>query len=198
MMWQCKKIALVGDDSDIAILVLRYTTDLPPDNLFKMAAVTTRLPAIGEQVSMIGFTASQTEFSRQPMSAAIWGHVRASVGTITARYPHGRDRVMMPGPAFEVASSASGGMSGGPVFDHHGFLVGIVATSLGAEDHVGPSYVSLLWPALTSPIDGEWPNGVHASHRPLCEFGPLCCIDRVDALRRVSETVSEYTPWEGA
>jgi hypothetical protein len=198
MIWQCNQFTLVGDESDIAILVLSYSSDLPPGNVFRMAVITTRLPKIGDQVAMVGFTASDTEFLRQPMAAQVGGDVRVSIGTVSARYPHGRDRVMMPGPVLEIASSASGGMSGGPVFDHHGLLVGIVASSFSADDHIGPSYVSLLWPALITAIDAKWPNGLHTSGRPLCEFGPLCVIDRIDALQRVSDTAFEYIPWEDA
>jgi hypothetical protein len=60
------------------------------------------------------------------------------------------------------------------------------------------AYVSLLWPALMTPIDAEWPNGVHVSGRSLHEFGRLCCIDRREALRRTSPTSWEYTTWESA
>jgi hypothetical protein len=199
MMWHCRKITLVNN-SDLAILILSYGSELPPENIFRMAAITTRLPMIGEQVSMVGFTAADDEFPYDPAGASVLGHVRVSVGTITNRYPYpcGRDQVMVPWPAIEIASSASGGMSGGPVFDQHGLLVGVVCTSFGAEDHIGPSYVSLLWPALTTPIDAEWPNGAHVTGRSLCEFGPLCCIDRRDALRRTSDTSFEYTIWEVA
>jgi hypothetical protein len=193
MMWECKKITLVDNNSDIAILVLRYSSNLPPGNLFKMAAITTRLPKIGERVGMLGFTAGDHE---TPVGEDIAGNVHVSVGTITNQHPRGRDRSLLPGPALEVATSSSGGMSGGPVFDQYGLLVGIISTSLVANDHAGPSYVSLLWQALTMPIDAEWPNVIHTPGRPLCEFGRLCSIDRTDVLRRVSDTVFEYTPWD--
>jgi hypothetical protein len=197
MIWHCRKITILPD-ADLAILILRYASALPPESIFRMAAITTRLPKVGEQVSMVGFTAMGGEFPFDPVGYTVVGHVRVSVGTIGARYPTGRDKIMVPWPALEIASSASGGMSGGPVFDKHGLLLGIVSTSFGAEDHIGPSYVSLLWPALMTPIDAEWPNGVHVSGRSLHEFGRLCCIDRREALRRTSPTSWEYTAWESA
>lgn len=195
MMWQCKKITFVDNNSDISILVLSYISDLPPGNLFRMAAITTRIPKLGERVSMLGFTARDDEIW---VKDGIVGNVHVSTGTITALYPRGRDSVMLAGPTLEIATSASGGMSGGPVFDEYGLLVGILSTSFGANDHVGPSYVSLLWHALTIPIDAEWPNGVHTPGKPLCEFGRLCSIDRTDVLRRVSDTEFQYTLWNGA
>lgn len=195
MIWRCHDITFVGNDSDIAIITLSYSSDMPSENLFKMAAVTTRLPEIGELVTMVGFTASDLDFPRREMSFTGYGHVRASVGTITARYPNGRDRVLMPGPALEIGSSASGGMSGGPVFDRHGLLIGLVGTSLTSEDGAGPSFVSLLWPALITPISAKWPNGVHVANRPLCDFGKLCYVDRLDAIERISQTEFTYAPW---
>jgi hypothetical protein len=201
MMWHCRKITFV-ENSDLAILILNYCAEMPIENIFKTAAITTWTPKIGEQVSMIGFTAAHQQFPFQPDGASplghasIVGHVRVSVGEVTHQHLRGRDRVMMPGPTIEVASSASGGMSGGPVFDQNGFLVGIVSTSFGTVDHVGPSYVSLLWHALTTPIDAEWPNGIHRRGCSLLELDPLCSIDRRDALRRTSDTSFEYSYWE--
>ena len=159
-----------------------------------MAAITTRILKIGERVSMLGFTARDSEI---PVNEGIVGNIHVSTGTITAQYPRGRDTVMLPGPTLEIATSASGGMSGGPVFDEYGLLVGVLSTSYGANDHIGPAYVSLLWQALTIPIDAEWPNGVHTPSKPLCEFGPLCSIDRTDVLRRVGETEFQYILWDG-
>jgi hypothetical protein len=87
---------------------------------------------------------------------------------------------------------------GGPVFDQYGLLVGIICTSLNAEDPIGPSYISLLWPALTLPIDAEWPYGIHTPGKSLWEFGLLCPIDRKEVFRRVDDALFEYTPWEDA
>jgi hypothetical protein len=124
----------------------------------------------------------------------ISGHVRVSVGTVTKSYPFGRDQYLLPGPSIEVQGSATGGMSGGPVFDQYGLLFGIVSSSFAEGDHVGPSYVSMLWPALTTAIDAEWPPGAHSPGKSLIEFGLLCAIDRREALRRVGEA-SEYAIW---
>jgi hypothetical protein len=197
MMWDCRKIVIVPD-ADLAILILRYASALPPENMFRMAAITTRLPKVGEQVCMVGFTATGGEFPFDRVGYTVVGDVRVSVGRIGARYPTGRDKIMVPSPALEVGSWTSGAMSGGPVFDQHGLLVGIVSACLATEDREGPSHVSLLYPALMTPIDAEWPNGVHVSGRSLHEFGG-CCIDRREALRSTSPTSWGYnTTWEGA
>jgi len=196
MLWKCKSFTYASDKSDIVIISLSYCSPLPPDNTFKMATISTRLPSVGEPLTMVGFTASELEFDRQDMKIPVSGDVRISVGTVTASYPHGRDSVLMPGPTLEVASSASGGMSGGPVFDRDGFLVGLISTSFGAGDHVGPAYTSLLWPALIVPIGEIWPSGLNFEGRTLLQFGKLCAIDRRDAIQQVSDTQFRYTPWE--
>ncbi len=195
MLWHCSKLTMVGEDSDMAVLILQYCSAMPPGNVFRIAVITTRLPEVGEPVTMAGFTASDPVFPRKPTSVSVSGHVRASVGAIAAWYPSGRDRVMMPGPALQIASSASGGMSGGPVFDQHGHLLGLVSTSLGADDHVGPAFVSLIWPALITPIEPIWPNGLHTAGRPLFEFGVLCCIDKADAIQRIGQNEFSYEFW---
>jgi hypothetical protein len=194
MVWNLRKITF-PPETDLAILILSYATRLPPHNTFTIAAITTRLPKVGEQVSMVGFTAVEKEVPFDPVGYTVCGDVRVSVGTISKRHPTGRDKFLIPWPALEIASYASGGMSGGPVFDQRGHLLGIVSKSYVTDDQMGPSYISLLWPALTVPIDAEWPNGVHVPGRTLHEFGRLCCIERPEALSRTSLTSWQYT-WE--
>jgi hypothetical protein len=194
MVWNCRKITM-PPGTDLAILILSYATTLPPNNTFTMAAITARLPKVGEQVSMVGFTAVENEVPFDPVGYSVRGNVRVSVGTISERHPTGRDKFLVPWPALKIASYASGGMSGGPVFDQHGHLLGILSTSYETEDQLGPSYISLLWPALVAPIDAEWPNGVHVPGRSLHEFGRLCCIDSREALCRTGPTTWKYT-WE--
>jgi hypothetical protein len=113
MMWHCRKITFV-DNSDLAVLVLSYASQLPQENIFSIAAITSRLPKIGEEVTMVGFVAAEDEFLSDPAECPIRGQVKVSVGKISDRYPEGRDRGMISWPVIEIASSASGGMSGGP------------------------------------------------------------------------------------
>jgi hypothetical protein len=191
-LWHCKKMTSVPE-ADLAILLLSSASELPPEHIFRIAIITTRLPKLGEQVSMVGFTAAGEHFPFDPArGGSVQGHVRVSVGTIVEQYPGGRSFL---GPALEVGSWTSGAMSGGPVFDQHGLLVGIVSRCLVTEDKEGPSFVSLLWPALVKPIEAEWPNGLHTPGRSLLEFGRLCPIDRRDAIRRTSDTEFEYIQW---
>lgn len=55
--------------------------------------------------------------------------------------------------------NTTGGMSGGPVFNTKGHLVGIVSSSYEAYDILGPTYVSLIWPAGVGEVAVQWPCG---------------------------------------
>jgi hypothetical protein len=53
MMWRCRKITFVDAASDLAILVLSYCSDLPEENVFKLASITTRTPQ-GRRAGLYG------------------------------------------------------------------------------------------------------------------------------------------------
>ena len=65
---------------------------------------------------------------------------------------------MLPSPCIEVNMETLGGMSGGPVFNEEGRLIGILSSSFDG----GPSYVTLIWDALRLSItnlpDEIWPD----------------------------------------
>ncbi|WP_142916619.1 trypsin-like peptidase domain-containing protein, partial [Klebsiella pneumoniae] len=66
-----------------------------------------------------------------------------SSGLVTAAFPQGRGE-RMPAPCIEVEMDTMGGMSGGPVVDSDGNVIGVVSSSFDG----GPSYVTLIWDAL--------------------------------------------------
>jgi len=92
-----------------------------------------------------------------------------------------------------VLAETVGGMSGGPVFDADGFLIGIL--SAGMAD---VSYVSLIWPALVVKIPLSWPMVTkHIGSVALVHVaGRLCAIDRPDALtRNMGSDTYSYKGW---
>ena len=72
-------------------------------------------------------------------------------GEVLEVYERGRDRAMLPHPCFHTNAVFDAGMSGGPVFNDAGQLVGLVSSSVPPDDD-GPwsSYASLLWPAFST------------------------------------------------
>ena len=182
-LWRISKITLVGN-SDLVILGLTYCYKLPQGNLFNLATITTRFPKIGEKLLLTGFRASDYNFGiadneRGDKVINFSGLVLASNGPVSNRFPTGRDTCMLPWPTLEVDCPSFGGMSGGPVFDSTGLLVGLLSSSFDE----GPSYVSLLWPALVAEFEGGWPNSMFKNKSTLVGLTPpLCAIDRPSAI----------------
>lgn len=169
-IWRLSKITLI-DNSDLAIIGLTYASNLPAGNMFNQATISTRLPKIGENLLIAGFRASDYQFNvsqgdngEKVMEYS--GNVFCSNGTVTNRFPTGRDISMLPWPTLEVDCPSFGGMSGGPVFDANGMLIGLLSSSYDT----GPSYISLLWPSLALEFEGGWPNSFFQSKTTLLNF----------------------------
>jgi hypothetical protein len=200
VLWRVKHVTFVPN-TDLVILGLLLASDLPPDRVFLQARMTTRTPAIGDEILLCGFRAAEAEFAVLADGIEARGEVRISKGKISNTFPIGRDRGIMPWPALEVACPARGGMSGGPAFDSQGRLIGLVCSSIDLPDEDGISYVSMLWQALGTRFECSWPAGLMPSPTSLIEMDRrICIIDKPEAvvLRLVNggpEYKIVYTPW---
>lgn len=196
--WRISNVTHVGK-SDIVILGLVYASKLPERNTFRTASITTRLPRIGEKLTIVGFRASQRTFNFTHNNSATYsGRILVCAGKLSARYQSGRDSCMAPWPGLEINCPSWGGMSGGPVFDDTGKLVGLLSLSFDS----GPSYVSLAWPALGAEFEGGWPRSYFSRKKRLVDLGyQLCEIDKPSAIRSIEDRKTgfrhtEYQPWE--
>lgn len=181
---------VVIDETDVCILRTSLASDLPPSGDIMCATMTTRLPKVGERIFLAGYRAQEIE----PVAGGFAAETRIAVGEVTAIYMHGRDSVILPHPCIEVKTLTLGGMSGGPAFDEGGKVVGILTSSI--EDPDGPSYVSMLWPALTNKIETVWPNGIIQCPYNLSELGRIIPIlERPDAVNRDATGKWRYEPW---
>ena len=198
LIWRVREITL-RNNCDVCILSLSLATEFPPGNSFKLAAITTRTPKLGEHVFITGFRshgilADAGEVSRVNVA----GEVRLSVGEVSGLFEEGRDRVLLPFPSFQVECDTLGGMSGGPVFDHTGHVIGLLST--GGIERV--SNVALLWPVLTLQFPASWPQGLHKERLSLIEMDRrLCVIEKpkavqidIDASNAGRRTI--YSSWD--
>lgn len=130
---------------------------------FRVFEPTTRLPKVGDPILMLGFVADNHEVIIPDGDAPVinMGKHYASIGQVTATYPQGRDKVMLPGSCIEVAADTLRGMSGGPAFDKDGHLVGLITSGLESENGTGPTFISLLWQALILDAQPKWPPNLH-------------------------------------
>jgi hypothetical protein len=181
-IWLVKHVTPVSN-TDLTLLSLEYASAIPEDHRFVQAAVTTRLPKIGEPVMIVGIRASDQyvtmdedkAFAVKDNKIEYGAEVRVGVGEVTEHRLDGYGS-RLPGPLIEVACSTAGGLSGGPAFDKDGRVLGILAVSFDDPDGREPSHVSLLWPALAQPITPAFlPEGLPASIK-LLEF-EYCNID---------------------
>lgn len=98
-------------------------------------------PRLGEIVFAIGFPQldlSEVDPSKQ--SALLEEGMYGAYGRVIAIHKEGVSR-LNPTPVFEVESDWPSGMSGGPVFNRRGEVVGMVSRSLRADsEHSGTGY----------------------------------------------------------
>jgi hypothetical protein len=191
--WAVHQIYEVGG-TDLALLAVKPLTALPPDRVVRVQSMSTRVPYIGERVFLVGYratTAANTSDGATSFSASLI----ATSGEVATHHLGGRDQYLMPWPCFEVQAPTWGGMSGGPVLDSVGRLVGLVCSSIEAEDNLGPAYVSLLWPALVHPFLGAWPIQVYQSVQTLLAMPIGCSIDGREALFPSSDMTTRKPLW---
>jgi hypothetical protein len=107
-------------------------------------------PEVGAVVTAVGFA----ESACVPFDDKYWGWSEdpsVSFGRVLEVHPRRRDRLLMPYPSFTTSCFVRGGMSGGPVFDQAGRIVGI--TSRASADESAPHAVcSLVWTSLGLPL----------------------------------------------
>jgi serine protease Do len=103
----------------------------PPQTLPVRA--TGSMPKVGDIVLAVGFPQLDlSEVDQEEQAALITEGMYGAYGRIVEIHTQGVSR-SNPTPVFEIESDWPGGMSGGPVFNQAGEVVGIVSRSLRAE-----------------------------------------------------------------
>lgn len=118
-------------------------------------------PEIGDTVVAVGFPKLDVIKGDRPEVAALLKEgMFASYGTVTALHANGRDRANQT-PVIEVESHWPSGMSGGPVFNQEGHVVGIVSRSMERTD----GFAGCGWATWLARLP-ELANAARCSHFP--------------------------------
>ncbi|MEZ5885312.1 MAG: hypothetical protein R3D56_00190 [Paracoccaceae bacterium] len=145
----------VGEDanggSDLTSIGCHLHGDQPVNKVHGYLETSARFPAIGERLHMRGFKeSSPRSWNEYPIRLTQY----ESAGTVIEVYPNGRGN-MPRGPCFCIDSGATGGMSGAPVFDNNGLVIGVLST--GNDDpNSGYSVVSSVAPIFSHKITQTW------------------------------------------
>jgi S1-C subfamily serine protease len=119
--------AWIDSFCDVALfrVDLRSVTDVPFEGLIKRLPLGIGEPAVGSTTVALGYTALQfgedMGFDRE---------LRASLGTIEEVHNDKRDSSLSTFPTFRTDGLYPSGMSGGPVLDERGRVIGVVSDGM--------------------------------------------------------------------
>jgi len=116
-------------DIQIDVASLRVdVSNLKKARLVSPLPLATTGPAIGDEIFAIGYPILGSTFSNTSSSMIFEERMYGAGGIVTALHPAGTS-AMKPWPTFEIEGNWEGGMSGGPVINLKGEVVGIVSSS---------------------------------------------------------------------
>ncbi|WP_163890816.1 trypsin-like peptidase domain-containing protein [Mycolicibacterium hippocampi] len=177
-IWECYATASDSTGSgDLQLLGLRLVSDVPASRHFRVLPLTTRIPPLGEAVTVVGF-----RFDPSLPADSVDDHISlpgmmyVSKGT-AGEFSHPiHDTVLAPYPTIEVLSGSHGGMSGGAVLDVNGHIIGVTSRGLQHDDHQGPTLAAWWMPAIFWRPELTWPPHIYEQSPTLWDM-PAVFID---------------------
>jgi serine protease Do len=154
---------LKGHDVMNALDIATLRASIPPNlAVDTLPLCVSKLPALGEPVLALGYPTLTAE-NRLSDSAIVTvsEEMQGAFGRVTGFFPWGRGS-SNPTPVYEVEANWHSGMSGGPVLNSAGDVIGVVSRSILSDDIAirnGRGYVSAL--GLMSNIVGSLPIDGH-------------------------------------
>lgn len=179
----------VDAETDLAIISVEPADEPTREKLVRLAHLTTRTPEVGESLMFCGYRGAATKFMHDGNEIELSATAYISTGKVAQIHAAQRDRTRYRWPCYEVDCVIVGGMSGGPVFDSQGYLVGVTGAGLemvedGQPKAVSPSYAWQVWPCLLRPFRPTWPKAINSGVTSLLEMkGGLCAVERPDAVK---------------
>ena len=193
--WRLKSVTY--GDGDLAWLSFELASAINEDWYFTSVAITTRMPRIGEELTIAGFRFDAAGDAPDPMSfPPLEGKMIAAAGTVQEVYLNRRDTVLVSFPSIEIACGSVGSMSGGAVLDSHGLLVGVLSTGFNTDANDGPSNAAWIIHALALRPEVRWPPNVYPLGAAVLELpDALCHIVGREAMPLLPNGGVDYKPW---
>ncbi|PDT10236.1 hypothetical protein CO655_14795 [Rhizobium sp. M1] len=120
-------------------------------------------PGVGELIVAVGFPEIELAHgAASDLPTSITEGMFAAYGIVTRHHPEGRDR-SAPTPVFEVRANWPSGMSGGPVFNANGEVIGLVSRSIQPADGEELGTAWATWLAASIPPEHptvSWPESI--------------------------------------
>ena len=136
--------------SDLSLVSCALHSDAHASRALSLASIELCLPLPGERLWAVGFRQGAIDQDATGLTPLV------TSGVVTACFSKGRGE-RMPSTCIEISMESWGGMSGGPVYNKDGRLLGVVSSSFDG----GPTYVTLIWDAMRlwvkAPQQGVWP-----------------------------------------
>lgn len=156
--WKIDMIYFISEKPDVAFLSMIPENDNAKNTINSFAKINLNPPKVGDFVFACGYI--EKPENPDPPAVVFGDGTKRSLaytrGAIKEVHLDFRDVARLNFPCFQTDARFDGGMSGGPVFNVKGEVIGLVCSSMppwdADDNHV--SYVTLLWPAMliTLPI----------------------------------------------
>ena len=173
-LWTLRRWIWPETKSDISFLNVELCTAAPEGWSCACLPISTRAPAVGETVSVIGFR-FDVPGARGPLGTIgdapiiSQGGLYVATGQVQKLWYPQRDPIRISFPAIQIGCSTLGGMSGGPVLDQAGNVIGILST--GMETLEGDeSYAAWILHAFMFKLGLVWPPGLYSESATLLDL----------------------------
>lgn len=181
-LWDVRKIYL-AKNTDIAFLRVIPYSDSARLFKHKLPILEFHPPIIGSKLFAFGHTQSKADLYDKKID---WiTQPTFSTGIVTNIFHEKRDSSMINFPSIETNARFDGGMSGGPVFNKNGNLIGVVSSNLPPlntdDEHI--SYVALIWASMNTIINEKKQPILH-----LCQTNEI----KVEDLWRVDLVYTKF------
>jgi hypothetical protein len=147
---------------DMAVISLNLPVHTPSGARLRVRCLRLRIgvPEVGLACFGLGYHSMKSTL--HPNAQSMVDHFQsysATRGIVEELHFPRRDNWLLSFPCFRTSARFDPGMSGGPVIDNTGSVIGVICSSHKTEEEGHISYASLIGPSLLIPVEGMLPSG---------------------------------------